>query len=147
MLRNQPVQVITPPTDSGANQNPAHVRCARHISSLMFEGILASSISALASCAARSLSAQEYSEALAMIGRFGGMALNITTLPYIIVSSMLTVLVPELSLHSKKNFWSAEERIARVLRIAALVGILQQYMPEDQKHWDIVFMEEMTLHP
>jgi stage V sporulation protein B len=94
---------------------------------LCLEGILASSISAISALVLprRLVSAgYNYSEALAMIGRFGGMALNITTLPYIIVSSMLTVLVPELSLHiSKKNFWSAEERITQVLRIAALVGI------------------------
>lgn len=91
------------------------------------EGILASSISAISALVLprRLVSAGfTYSEALAMIGRFGGMALNITTLPYIIVNSMLTVLVPELSLHiSKRNFWAAEERITQVLRMAALVGI------------------------
>lgn len=65
-----------------------------------------------------------YSGALSLIGRFSGMALNISTLPYIIVGSMLTVLVPELSLRiSKKDYWSAEERIAQVLRIAAITGI------------------------
>lgn len=94
---------------------------------LGIEGILASSISAISALVLprRLVSAGfTYSEALAMIGRFGGMALNITTLPYIIVSSMLTVLVPELSLHiSKRNFWSAEERITQVLKMAALVGI------------------------
>lgn len=65
-----------------------------------------------------------YNEALALIGRFGGMALNISFLPHIVISSMLTVLVPELSLNiSKKDFWSAEERIAQVLKLAAAVGI------------------------
>lgn len=65
-----------------------------------------------------------YSEALSLIGRFGGMALNISTLPFIIIGSMLTVLVPELSLSiSKKNYWSAEDRIAQVLRMACIVGI------------------------
>ncbi len=94
---------------------------------LCVEGILASSISAVSALVLprRLVSAGfTYGEALAMIGRFGGMALNITTLPYIIISSMLTVLVPELSLRiSKKDFWSAEERIIQVLRIAAIVGI------------------------
>lgn len=65
-----------------------------------------------------------YSDALAMIGRFGGMALNVTTLPYIIIGSMLTVLVPELSPSiSKRDYWSAQERIAQVLRIACIIGI------------------------
>lgn len=65
-----------------------------------------------------------YSEALALIGRFGGMALNIAFLPFIIIGSMLTVLVPDLSLHiSRKDFWSAEERIAQVLKLACAVGI------------------------
>jgi len=65
-----------------------------------------------------------YSEALALVGRFSGMALSISFLPYIIIGSMLTVLVPELSLHiSRKDYWSAEERIAQVLKLAAAVGI------------------------
>lgn len=65
-----------------------------------------------------------YNEALALVGRFNGMALNISFLPYIIIGSMLTVLVPELSLHiSRKDYWSAEERIAQVLKLAAAVGI------------------------
>ena len=65
-----------------------------------------------------------YREALALIGRFGGMALSISFLPYIIIGSMLTVLVPELSLYiSRKDFWSAEVRIAQVLKLACAVGI------------------------
>lgn len=65
-----------------------------------------------------------YSQALSEIGKFGGMALNIVTLPFIIIGSMLTVLVPELSLNiSKKDYWSAEERIAQVLKMAITVGI------------------------
>ncbi len=65
-----------------------------------------------------------YGESLALIGRFSGMALNISFLPYIIIGSMLTVLVPELSLHiSRKDFWTAEERIAQVLKLACAVGI------------------------
>lgn len=65
-----------------------------------------------------------YSEALELIGRFGGMALNITSLPFIIIGSMLTVLIPEVSLHiSKKDFWSAEERISQVLGLSCAIGI------------------------
>jgi stage V sporulation protein B len=65
-----------------------------------------------------------YSEALALIGRFGGMALNISYLPFIIIGSVLTVLVPELSLSmSRKDLWSAENRIAQVLRLASSIGL------------------------
>ena len=65
-----------------------------------------------------------YRDALALTGRFGGMALNISTLPFIIITSMLTVLVPDMSLNiSKKDYWSAEERIAQVLRISCIIGI------------------------
>ena len=65
-----------------------------------------------------------HSDALSLIGRFNGMALNISGLPYIIIGSMLTVLVPELSLNiSRKDYWSAEERIAQVLKISCAIGI------------------------
>lgn len=65
-----------------------------------------------------------YGDALAMIGKFGGMALNISTLPFIVIGSMLTVLVPELSLSmSRKDIWSAENRIAQVLRLACSIGV------------------------
>jgi stage V sporulation protein B len=65
-----------------------------------------------------------YRDALAMTGRFGGMALNISTLPFIIISSMLTVLVPDVSLSiSKKDYWSAERRIAQVMRLSCMIGI------------------------
>ncbi len=68
-------------------------------------------------------SGMSYHNALELIGRFSGMALNITNLPYIIIGSMLTVLVPELSLHiSKKDYWSAESRIAQVMRLACAIG-------------------------
>ncbi len=65
-----------------------------------------------------------YGDALATIGKFGGMALNISTLPYIVIGSMLTVLIPELSPSiSKRDYWSAEERIVQVLKIAGIIGI------------------------
>jgi len=65
-----------------------------------------------------------YADALSAIGKFNGMALNISGLPFIIISSMLTVLVPELSLNiSRRDFWSAEERITQVLKISCAIGI------------------------
>lgn len=94
---------------------------------LCINGVLSSSISALSALILphRLVAAGfTYGDALAMIGRFGGMALNITTLPFIIIGSMLTVLVPELSPSiSKRDYWSAEERIAQVLRMAGIIGI------------------------
>ncbi len=65
-----------------------------------------------------------YSEALALIGKFSGMAMNIIYLPFIIVSSMLTVLIPDLTTSiDKKDAWAAEDRISQVMRIAGMVGI------------------------
>jgi stage V sporulation protein B len=65
-----------------------------------------------------------YGDALSMIGKFGGMALNISYLPFIVIGSMLTVLVPELSLSmSRKDFWSSENRIAQVMRLACAIGV------------------------
>jgi len=94
---------------------------------LCVNGVISSFISTLSSLILpRRLVAVgfSYAEALAMIGKFAGMALNITTLPYIIISSMLTVLVPDLSPSvSKRDYWHAEERIVQVMRIAGIVGI------------------------
>lgn len=65
-----------------------------------------------------------YDSALAMIGKFTGMALNITYLPFVIVGSMITVIVPDLSLRTIKNdFRLMEFRIIKVLKIAFVVGI------------------------
>jgi len=94
---------------------------------LGLNGILSSILSALSALMLpRRLIASglSYGEALAAIGKFSGMALNISSLPSIIIGSMLTVLVPELSLNiSRKDFWSAEERIAQVLKLSFAVGI------------------------
>jgi len=94
---------------------------------LGLNGILSSILSALSALMLpRRLVAAglTYSEALAAIGKFGGMALNISSLPSIIIGSMLTVLVPELSLNiSRKDFWSAEDRIGQVLKLSLAVGI------------------------
>ncbi|WML34507.1 stage V sporulation protein B [Clostridium sp. OS1-26] len=66
----------------------------------------------------------EYSTALSMIGRFKGMSLNIIFFPMLIVMSISTVLIPDLSEKiEKKNYWDAEHRISQVLKIALLLGI------------------------
>ena len=65
-----------------------------------------------------------YDEALALIGKFNGMASNITFLPFIIVGSMMTVLVPDLSTSAgKKDIWAVESRIAQVLKVSCMVGL------------------------
>jgi stage V sporulation protein B len=94
---------------------------------LCLNGVLSSVISTVSALILpRRLIAAGYSyrDALALIGRFGGMAMNIPSLPYIIIGSMLTVLVPDVSLSiSRKDYWSAEERIAQVMKISCIVGI------------------------
>lgn len=93
---------------------------------LCMNGILSSVLSTISTLVLPRrlmVSGMSYQNALELIGRFSGMALNITNLPYIIIGSMLTVLVPELSLHiSKKDYWSAETRIAQVMRLACCIG-------------------------
>lgn len=65
-----------------------------------------------------------YDEALSLIGKFNGMASNITFLPFIIVGSMMTVLVPDLSTSAgKKDIWAVESRIAQVLKVSCMVGL------------------------
>ncbi len=76
-----------------------------------------------------------YDEALMLIGKFVGMALNIVNLPMIIISSMTTVMVPDISLSiSRKDYWSAEIRILKVFRAALIVGastlIINLLIPE-----------------
>lgn len=66
----------------------------------------------------------EYSVALSMIGKFKGMSLSIIFFPIIIVNSISTVLIPDLSEKiSKKNYWEVENRILQVMKIAFLLGI------------------------
>lgn len=65
-----------------------------------------------------------YNEALSLIGKFTGMAYTITFLPFIIVGSMMTVLVPDLSTSAgKKDTWAVEKRIAQVLKASCMVGM------------------------
>jgi stage V sporulation protein B len=66
----------------------------------------------------------EYSSALSMIGKFTGMSLSIVFFPIIIVSSISTVLIPDLSQSlSKKDYYTIENRIYEVLRISLLLGL------------------------
>lgn len=65
-----------------------------------------------------------YSEALALIGKYSAMAMSIVTFPLIIVSSINTMLIPDLSQTlSKKHYYSAAKRIRDVIKIAFLIGI------------------------
>lgn len=66
----------------------------------------------------------EYSAALSMIGKFSGMALAIIFFPLIIVNSMATMLVPDLSQTLvKKDYYAMENRIFQVMKIAFLLGL------------------------
>lgn len=67
----------------------------------------------------------EYSSALSLIGKFSGMAMAIIFFPLIIVNSMSTVLVPDLSQTMDKNdYFSMEKRITQVMKIAFLLGTI-----------------------
>lgn len=77
-----------------------------------------------------------YSQALGLIGRYSGMALSIVTFPIIIIASINTVLIPDLSQTiNKKDYYSASKRIKEVLKIAILIGIctavIGQCIPND----------------
>lgn len=66
----------------------------------------------------------DYNIALSMIGKFSGMSLNIVFFPLIVIGSISTILIPDLSQSmSKKDYYAVEERISSVLRIAFLLGI------------------------
>lgn len=66
----------------------------------------------------------DYDKALALIGKFTGMAMNITFFSMIIVMSMSTVLVPDISKNlSLKNHYGLEQRINEVIKISFYIGI------------------------
>lgn len=66
----------------------------------------------------------DYDTALSLIGKFTGMALNITFFPMVVITAMSTVLVPEISQNlSKKNFYALEKRIIEVLKLSFYLGI------------------------
>lgn len=65
-----------------------------------------------------------YDTSLGLIGKFLGMSLTTVSLPFIIVGSMMTVLIPDMSMSlGKKDLWSTEKRISQVLKISYLVGM------------------------
>ena len=66
----------------------------------------------------------EYSVALSMIGKYTGMALMIVTFPAVIIGSLNTLLIPDLSqTMSKGNYYAASKRIRDVLKLVFLIGI------------------------
>ena len=63
-------------------------------------------------------------EALSMIGKFTGMAMMIIGIPIIVVSSINTLLNPDLSqTMSKGNYFDASCRIHKVIKIAFILGL------------------------
>ena len=64
------------------------------------------------------------SVALAMIGKFNGMALTIVTFPMIVIMSINSLMIPDLSeTLSRKDYYSATTRIKKVMKIAFLLGL------------------------
>jgi len=77
----------------------------------------------------------DYSSSLNLIGRFNGMALTIVTFPLIVVNSINTLLVPDLSQSiSSGEYYSASQRIKTILKVAFLLGmattIICQLIPD-----------------
>ncbi|MGG5462266.1 stage V sporulation protein B [Clostridium sp. B9] len=65
-----------------------------------------------------------YAQALSLIGKYSAMAMSIVTFPIIIVSSINTMLIPDLSQTlSRKHYNSAAKRIRDVIKIAFLIGV------------------------
>lgn len=65
-----------------------------------------------------------YKEALSMIGEFSGMALTIIFFPNIVIASMSTLLIPDISKFlTHKNYYELEKRISQVIKIALFIGI------------------------
>lgn len=78
----------------------------------------------------------EYSSALNAIGKFSGMSMNIVMFPMLVIGSLITLLIPNLSkLMNKKDYFLASNRIKEVLKIAMILGLctlsIALNMPED----------------
>lgn len=66
----------------------------------------------------------DYNTALSLIGKFTGMSMTIVYFPLIVVTSISTILIPDLSQNiSKKDYWSARKRISEVIKISLFLGI------------------------
>lgn len=65
-----------------------------------------------------------YKDALSMIGEFSGMALTITFFPNIVITSMSTLLIPDISKFlTCKNYYELERRISQVIKISLFIGL------------------------
>lgn len=91
----------------------------------------------------------EYSNALSLIGKFSGMSLSIVFFPMVVVGSISTLLIPDLSQSiNKKDYESATNRIKEVLFISFLLGIctlaICQIAP---KELGLIFFKREDLYP
>ena len=70
------------------------------------------------------LAGLEYTAALEIIGKFSGMSLTIIYFPIVIVVSMATILVPDISKNlTRKDFTGLEIRINEVIKMCFLLGV------------------------
>lgn len=91
----------------------------------------------------------EYSNSLSLIGKFSGMSLSIVFFPMVVVGSISTLLIPDLSQSiNKKDYESATNRIKEVLFISFLLGIctlaICQIAP---KELGLIFFKREDLYP
>jgi len=65
-----------------------------------------------------------YNEALSLIGRFISMSMQIVFFPMIIIYSISTILIPDISSSlSKQDIYTVEKRVSQVIRISFLLGL------------------------
>ncbi|MDD3223569.1 MAG: stage V sporulation protein B [Clostridium sp.] len=65
-----------------------------------------------------------HGDSLSLIGKFTGMASNISFFPIAVIISMSTVLVPEISKNlNKKDYYSVEKRVNEVINLSFYIGI------------------------
>ncbi len=65
-----------------------------------------------------------YSESLSLLGMFSGMSLTIALFPLIVISSISTILIPNLSqMIASKDYDNIKERTGEVFQISLLVGL------------------------
>ncbi len=66
----------------------------------------------------------DYAAALAMMGKFNGMALTTVLFPVMIINALCIVLVPDISQNlSRKNYFKLQHRVRKVLRISIILGL------------------------
>lgn len=66
-----------------------------------------------------------YTEALSMIGKFSGMAITIVFFPSVIIMSLSTLLIPDLSKNIAINdFHSLKKRIEEIFSISLILGLV-----------------------